>query len=128
MIHLTSNPFTIYVFWSTWSRSKFSIHTKHIILFILFTWGKSKLIFGGLRYSSPRAQEQENNIHFKSPVVEARADVHRKMDELQRSVSDYFPMIKRGFSEDKGEEAPEVVAMGWKHDVASRKEREEALR
>ena len=78
--------------------------------------------------SEPKTPEQANTIGFRTPVVDAQLDVRGKMDELQRSVSDYFPMIKRGFSDEKEEGAPEVVAMGWKHDVASRKEREEGLR
>lgn len=89
---------------------------------------KSNLLWQFSIDSAPTSQEQENTIGFRSPVVDAQADVRGKMDELQRSVSDYFPMIKRGFSEEKEEGGPEVVSMGWKHDVASRKEREEALR
>lgn len=51
------------------------------------------------------------------------------LDDLKSSVSDYFPMIKRGhFGEEKEDEAPEVVTSGWKHEVASRREREEGLR
>jgi hypothetical protein len=50
------------------------------------------------------------------------------LEDLKSSVSDYFPMIKRGFSEEKEEDAPEVVTSGWKHDVISRKEREVGLR
>mmetsp|Transcript_38950 Transcript_38950/g.66467 ORF Transcript_38950/g.66467 Transcript_38950/m.66467 type:complete len:373 (+) Transcript_38950:70-1188(+) len=45
------------------------------------------------------------------------------------SVSDYFPMIKRGFTgEEKDEAGPEVAAAGWKQDIGSRKDREEGLR
>lgn len=51
------------------------------------------------------------------------------MDDVKSSVSDYFPMIKRGFSgDDKEEEATEVATSGWKHDIGSRKEREVGLR
>ena len=46
---------------------------------------------------------------------------------LTTAVSEYFPMIKRGFIGEE-EEGPEVVAVGWKQDVASRKDREEGLR
>jgi hypothetical protein len=44
-------------------------------------------------------------------------------------ISEYFPMIMRGFiGEESQDAAPEVVGVGWKHDVTSRKEREEGLR
>jgi hypothetical protein len=58
-------------------------------------------------------------------VVDARGKL-----EVQKSViSEYFPMIKRGFTgEESQEAAPEVVGVGWKHEVTSRKEREEGLR
>lgn len=55
-------------------------------------------------------------------------NVRPMLEDLKSSVSDYFPMIKRGFSEEKEEDAPEVVTSGWKHDVISRKEREVGLR
>ncbi len=52
-----------------------------------------------------------------------------RMVDLKRSASEYFPMIKRGFTGDEvEEESADVMPMGWKHDIASRKEREEALR
>jgi len=52
-----------------------------------------------------------------------------RMVDLKRSASEYFPMIKRGFTGDEvDEESTDVMPMGWKHDIASRKEREEALR
>ena len=49
-------------------------------------------------------------------------------EAFTRSASEYFPLIKRGFI--GAEEPPESdeVAVGWKHEVASRKDREEALR
>ena len=49
-------------------------------------------------------------------------------EAVTRSASEYFPIIKRGFI---GEEEPpesEEVAVGWKREVASRKDREESLR
>lgn len=49
----------------------------------------------------------------------------------QRSPSEYFPMIRRGFAglqEEKEEEEEAVMAVGWKVEVTTRKEREEALR
>ena len=103
------------------------IYIIHIDIYIIYM-AKSNLQWQFPIDSAPTNQEQENTIGFRSPVVDAQADVRGKMDELQKSVSDYFPMIKRGFSEEKEEGGPEVVSMGWKHDVASRKEREEALR
>lgn len=68
----------------------------------------------------------EKDIISKA-IHEAQAEVRGKMEEIHRSVSDYFPMIKRG-GDEKEEGAPEVNAVGWKHDIASRKEREECLR
>ena len=51
------------------------------------------------------------------------------LDDLKSSVSDYFPMIRRGYvGEEKEGDAPEVVTSGWQHDIASRREREEGLR
>ena len=64
-----------------------------------------------------------------APREEAQADTRAKMGDIQRSISDYFPMITRGFVGDEKEDgAPEVAAVGWKHDVGSRREREEGLR
>jgi hypothetical protein len=50
--------------------------------------------------------------------------------DVQKSIiSEYFPMITRGFAGEESQEVePEVVGVGWKHDVTSRKEREEGLR
>jgi len=46
-----------------------------------------------------------------------------------RSASEYFPMIKRGLAPGQEvEEDEQVVAVGWQHEVTSRKDREEALR
>jgi len=49
-----------------------------------------------------------------------------------RSPSDYFPLVRRGMAaladELMTKEEEEVVTVGWKHDITSRKEREEALR
>lgn len=48
---------------------------------------------------------------------------------LLKSPSEYLPMIRRGFSSRATEEeVEEVMAVGWKHEVRTRKEREEALR
>lgn len=66
---------------------------------------------------------------IETALTEGLMDVRGKIDDISRSVSDYFPMIKRGFIGDEKEEgAPEVVTVGWKHEVTSRKEREEGLR
>lgn len=66
---------------------------------------------------------------IETALAEGLMDVRGKIDDISRSVSDYFPMIKRGFiGEEKEEGAPEVVTVGWKHDITSRKEREEGLR
>lgn len=66
---------------------------------------------------------------LETALGEGLLDVRGKIDDLSKSVSEYFPMIKRGFiGEDREEGAPEVVTVGWKHDITSRKEREEGLR
>ncbi len=44
-------------------------------------------------------------------------------------INEFFPSIMRGFAGTESEEvAPEVAGAGWKHDISSRKEREEGLR
>ena len=48
-----------------------------------------------------------------------------------KSASEYFPMIRRGFSvlgDETGKAEEEEVALGWKVDITNRKEREESLR
>lgn len=45
-----------------------------------------------------------------------------------RSPADILPLIKRGISGMIEDEEESVVSMGWKVEVTSRKEREEALR
>jgi uncharacterized OB-fold protein len=45
-----------------------------------------------------------------------------------RSPSDLLPMIKRGISSIIDDEEASLVSVGWKVEVTSRKEREEALR
>lgn len=87
----------------------------------------------GSSYSFPWTHRTSSVATEKSEIETALAeglmDVRGKIDDISRSVSDYFPMIKRGFiGEEKEEGAPEVVTVGWKHDVTSRKEREEGLR
>jgi hypothetical protein len=51
---------------------------------------------------------------------------------FERSPSDYFPLVRRGMAALADElltkEEDEVVKVGWKHEITSRKEREEALR
>lgn len=49
---------------------------------------------------------------------------------VQRSPSEYFPLIRRGFAIEKeaGKEEEQVVMSGWQREVSNRKEREEALR
>ena len=49
---------------------------------------------------------------------------------VQRSPSEYFPLIRRGFASEKeaGKEEEQVVMSGWQREVSNRKEREEALR
>jgi len=49
---------------------------------------------------------------------------------VQRSPSEYFPLIRRGFAIEKeaGKEEDQVVMSGWQREVSNRKEREEALR
>jgi len=56
-------------------------------------------------------------------------DVNEIKEAFTRSASEYFPLIKRGFTgTEEPPESAEEVAVGWKHDVVSRKDREEALR
>lgn len=57
------------------------------------------------------------------------AAMQEQMQNFTRSASEYFPMIRRGFvaGEETEEESPEM-AVGFKHDVASRKDREMSLR
>ena len=52
----------------------------------------------------------------------------KKNDFTLRSPSDFLPMIKRGFTNMIDDEEESIVSMGWKVEVTSRKEREEALR
>ena len=72
---------------------------------------------------------ENEKSEIETALAEGLMEVRGKIDDISRSVSDYFPMIKRGFiGEEKEEGAPEVVTVGWKHDITSRKEREEGLR
>mmetsp|Transcript_9012 Transcript_9012/g.13072 ORF Transcript_9012/g.13072 Transcript_9012/m.13072 type:complete len:1706 (-) Transcript_9012:256-5373(-) len=50
--------------------------------------------------------------------------------KMTRNPSDYFPLVRRGFTleEDPEKEEEEIMAVGWKVDVTNRREREEALR
>ena len=65
----------------------------------------------------------------KDAISAALNEAKEDLLDLKSSVSDYFPMIKRGFlGEEPAEEEAEVVAVGWKHDVTSRKDREQSLR
>jgi hypothetical protein len=47
---------------------------------------------------------------------------------LLKSPSEYLPMIRRGFTRAEEKHEEEVISVGWKVDVRSRKEREELLR
>jgi hypothetical protein len=65
----------------------------------------------------------------KASPIERPVDARGKLNVQKSILSEYFPMITRGFTGDESqEETPEVVGVGWKHDVTSRKEREEGLR
>mmetsp|Transcript_12606 Transcript_12606/g.27352 ORF Transcript_12606/g.27352 Transcript_12606/m.27352 type:complete len:1624 (-) Transcript_12606:148-5019(-) len=86
-------------------------------------------IISELESTGPPAPKTPERDTISRALNDPPADTREKMDVNMRSVSDYFPMIKRGFiGEEKEEGAAEVVAVGWKHDVTSRKEREEGLR
>jgi len=75
--------------------------------------------------STPKTPEMD----IAAAILEAQIDMRNKMDDMRSSVREYFPMIKRGFAGDeKQDDAPEVAMAGWKHDIASRREREESLR
>jgi len=50
------------------------------------------------------------------------------MEDIRSQVSDYFPMIRRGGDDKESDGAPEVATVGWKHEIGSRKEREQSLR
>jgi len=83
-------------------------------------------------------EQVRSNLMFKTPEKDAIAkdaistaigQAQEDLRDLKSTVSDYFPMIKRGFLGDEpAEEEAEVVAVGWKHDVASRRDREQILR
>lgn len=74
----------------------------------------------------PRELEPQMRASTQKPPEK---ETQAAMEHLKSSVSDYFPMIKRGFiGEEKEEETPEVATTGWKKDVGSRKQREEGLR
>jgi len=47
---------------------------------------------------------------------------------LLKSPSEYLPMIRRGFTRADEKEEEQVISVGWKVEVRSRKEREEMLR
>jgi hypothetical protein len=71
----------------------------------------------------------EKNVIAKDAISAAIGQAQEDLRDLKSTVSDYFPMIKRGFLGDEPtEEEAEVMAVGWKHEVASRKDREQALR
>eukprot|EP00584_Thalassiosira_punctigera_P008237 CAMPEP_0172544582 /NCGR_PEP_ID=MMETSP1067-20121228/14701_1 /TAXON_ID=265564 ORGANISM="Thalassiosira punctigera, Strain Tpunct2005C2" /NCGR_SAMPLE_ID=MMETSP1067 /ASSEMBLY_ACC=CAM_ASM_000444 /LENGTH=1608 /DNA_ID=CAMNT_0013331167 /DNA_START=385 /DNA_END=5211 /DNA_ORIENTATION=+ len=65
------------------------------------------------------AKSRNEGIHFQGDM----------RGNLKTQVSEYFPLIKRGLIDgEEKEEGPEVVAGGWKHDISSRKDREQGLR
>lgn len=83
-------------------------------------------------------QEQERRAALVKAASLAQLEAQKKLEakeaalpkpELQRSASDYFPLIRRGaVGEEAGKAEQEVVSVGWKVEVTNRKEREEALR
>lgn len=75
------------------------------------------------------APEKDVLDSISAVIKEAAPDMRERVEAFQRSASEYFPLIKRGFiGAEEPPESGEVVAVGWKHDVVSRKDREEALR
>lgn len=71
----------------------------------------------------------EKDAIAKDAISTAIGQAKEDLQDLKSTVSDYFPMIKRGFLGDEpAEEEAEVVAVGWKHDVTSRRDREQVLR
>jgi len=61
----------------------------------------------------------------------ALAEQAKARPSVIKSASEYFPMIRRGFSvlgDETGKAEEEEVALGWKVDITNRKEREESLR
>mmetsp|Transcript_27066 Transcript_27066/g.41513 ORF Transcript_27066/g.41513 Transcript_27066/m.41513 type:complete len:1447 (+) Transcript_27066:288-4628(+) len=66
-----------------------------------------------------------------SHVFNDKTEKKGRRSLLQRSPSEYLPMIRRGFSylnEEKEVEELDVMTLGWKREISNRKEREEALR
>ncbi len=68
------------------------------------------------------------------PVIQTPtiARMHNKEQDKKanslRSPADFLPMIKRGITSMLDDEEESLVSVGWKVEVTSRKEREEALR
>jgi hypothetical protein len=83
------------------------------------------------RQNEPTASVQKPTIAKLEKKEENESDAKKDMKDLRntfRSPSDFLPMIKRGFSNMIDDEEGSLVSVGWKHEVTSRKEREEALR
>ena len=68
------------------------------------------------------AKIQTNEPSAKTPMKK-----ELNMNSI-RSPADILPLIKRGITGMIDDEEESVVSMGWKVEVTSRKEREEALR
>lgn len=66
-------------------------------------------------------------IDRSSKDVQTPAKKEVSMNSI-RSPADILPLIKRGIAGMIDDEEESVVSMGWKVEVTSRKEREEALR
>jgi len=73
-----------------------------------------------------------SQLEAQRRMVEEKArEVEKARPVVQRSASDYFPLIRRGFAgvgEEAGKQEEQVVAVGWKVEITNRKEREESLR
>lgn len=85
------------------------------------------------------SQKLNQNEAEESELLDERTEmppevtgVEQSKDDriVQRSPSEYFPLIRRGFAIEKeaGKEEDQVVMSGWQREVSNRKEREEALR
>lgn len=64
----------------------------------------------------------------KLGIQEEKEEEKQGLMASLRAGADFIPLIKRGFAGNLDPEADEVVAVGWKVEVRSRKDREECLR
>jgi hypothetical protein len=80
--------------------------------------------------NQPKLNGGVHRLGMSMPSFNEEKKEEKRRPMLARSASEYFPMIKRGFAgpADEAEQQESVMAVGWKVEVTTRKEREEALR